>query len=69
MPPVRKNTERFIMHSATGSQAQPWAETSFQFCHGRPSAAESSWMLETPGYTRAGMPSVRSGVSRPDAPE
>ena len=35
----------------------------------RPSAAASSWMLETPGYTRAGMPSARRGVSRPDAPE
>ena len=57
------------MHSPTGSQLQPWAEASFQSCQGRPSAAESSWMLETPGYTRAGMPSARSGVSSPDAPE
>ena len=57
------------MHCATGSQAQPWADTSFQSCHGRPSAAASSWMLETPGYTRAGMPSARRGVSKPDAPE
>ena len=51
------------------SKAETNVETSFQSCHGRPSAAESSWMLETPGYTRAGMPSTRSGVSRPDAPE
>ena len=69
VPPVRKNTSRFVRHAATGSQARPWADTSFQSCHGRPSAAASSWMLETPGYTRAGMPSARRGVSRPDAPE
>ena len=38
--------------AATGSQAQPWAETSRQPCHGRPSAAANNCTLETPGQHR-----------------
>ena len=70
-PPVRKKTGRpsAVRHSATGSQAQPWAETSFQSCQGRPTAAASSWTLERPGRTRQEMPQARSMGSSPEAPE
>ena len=71
VPPVKKNTGRpsAVRHSAAGSQAQPWAETSFQSCHGRPMAAERSCTLEMPGSTRAEMPKARSMGSSLEAPE
>ena len=69
LPPVRKNTGLPWQTAATGSQPVPWADTSFQSCQGRPSRAASSWTLEIPGTTRAGIPFWASRSSRPAAPE
>ena len=49
-PPVKKKVGLPAMHSATGSQARPWAETRFHSCQERPSAAASSCTLERPGW-------------------
>ena len=69
LPPVRKKVGLPCIHSATGSQVRPWAETRFHPCHGRPSAAASSWMLERPGSTRARTPRASSFSIMADAPE
>ena len=69
LPPVRKKVGLPCIHSATGSQVRPWAETRFHPCHGRPSAAASSWMLERPGSTRARTPRASSFSIMEDAPE
>ena len=68
-PPVRKNTCGCAKTSATGSQARPWADTSFQSCQGRPTAAAKSCTLESPGSTRTEYPMVRSRGSSFAAPE
>ena len=68
-PPVRKNTCRCVKTSDTGSQARPWADTSFQSCQGRPTAAAKSCTLESPGSTRTEYPMTRSRGSSFAAPE
>ena len=68
-PPVKKNVGLPMLHAATGSHAQPCAETRFQFCHGSWMAAESNCTLETPGITV--YPMWRSSSTRhsAEAPE
>ena len=61
VPPARQ--------AATGSQAQPWAETSRQLCHGRPSAAANNCTLETPGSTVYGRPPSSNARQSAAAPE
>ena len=61
VPPARQ--------AATGSQAQPWAETSRQPCHGRPSAAANNCTLETPGSIVYGRPASSNARQSAAAPE
>ena len=69
LPPVRKKVVPPARQAATGSQAQPWAETSRQSCHGRPSAAANNCTLETPGSTVYGSPAASNARESAAAPE
>ena len=67
--PVRKKAGCPPQTAATGSQARPWAETSFQSCQGRPSRAAGIWTLDSPGKTSASLSCPRSSSSSSAAPE
>ena len=68
-PPVRKNAGFPRLTAPTTLQSVPWADTSAQSCQGRPSRAERSCTLETPGSTRAGMSRSFNRGKSPRAPE